>query len=124
MVCSLDVANLGIRFNPLPHIDTTFINQRRIRPRSVIAFPTSDCLKHRLLRRISCSTVDEQQIQQAFSDAENSLISSLIGIQGRGRSASPQQLKVTPSSSCLFNLPNSMIMTLRVFSNHQICHRL
>ncbi|KAL7616768.1 hypothetical protein Lser_V15G02581 [Lactuca serriola] len=93
MVCSLDVANLGIRFNPLPHIDTTFINQRRIRPRSVIAFPTSDCLKHRLLRRISCSTVDEQQIQQAFSDAENSLISSLIGIQGRGRSASPQQLK-------------------------------
>ncbi|CAH1419436.1 unnamed protein product [Lactuca virosa] len=93
MVCSLDVANLGLRFNPFPHTDTTFINQRRIRPRSVIAFPTSDCLKHRLLRSISCSTVDEQQIQQAFSDAENSLISSLIGIQGRGRSASPQQLK-------------------------------
>ncbi|CAI9268562.1 unnamed protein product [Lactuca saligna] len=93
MVCSLDVANLGIRFNPLPHVDTTFINQRRIRPRSVIVFPTSDCLKHRLPRRISCSAVDEEQIQQTFSDAENSLISSLIGIQGRGRSASPQQLK-------------------------------
>nr|XP_043609958.1 probable plastid-lipid-associated protein 12, chloroplastic [Erigeron canadensis] len=47
---------------------------------------------------VSCSTLDEAQIQQqeeeiSFSDAEKSLISSLIGIQGRGRSASPQQLK-------------------------------
>nr|KAJ0227067.1 hypothetical protein LSAT_V11C100026980 [Lactuca sativa] len=121
MVCSLDVANLGIRFNPLPHIDTTFINQRRIRPRSVIAFPTSDCLKHRLLRRISCSTVDEQQIQQAFSDAENSLISSLIGIQGRGRSASPQQLKEVEQAVTVLEAtkgvpdPVSSVKTLNFF---------
>lgn len=96
MACSIDLANLGLRFNPLPPTNTTSLNQRRIRPRSVIAIPTSLDLKHRH-RRISCSAVDEEQIQQteenSFSDAENSLISSLIGIQGRGRSASPLQLK-------------------------------
>lgn len=97
MACSIDLGNLGLRFNPFHHTDTTFINQRRIRSRSVIVFPTSLDPRHQqphhLLRRISCSAVDEEQIQQTFSDAENSLISSLIGIQGRGRSASPQQLK-------------------------------
>ncbi|KAE8037012.1 hypothetical protein FH972_009639 [Carpinus fangiana] len=35
--------------------------------------------------------VDEQQ-QIAFTEPENQLIDALIGIQGRGRSASPQQL--------------------------------
>ncbi|KVI00238.1 Plastid lipid-associated protein/fibrillin conserved domain-containing protein [Cynara cardunculus var. scolymus] len=97
MACSIDLANLGLRFNPLPLTNTTSLNQRRIRP---IAFPTSLDLKHPH-RRISCSAVDEEQIQQteenSFSDAENSLISSLIGIQGRGRSASPLQLKTSSS---------------------------
>ncbi|KAL4560973.1 hypothetical protein LXL04_033131 [Taraxacum kok-saghyz] len=108
MACSIDLANPGLRFNHLPSINTSFTNQRRIRPRSVIAFPTSLDLKHpcQFLRRISCSAVDEEQVQQTFSDAENSLISTLIGIQGRGRSASPQQLKVTSSS--LLNSPISM----------------
>ncbi|KAI7751932.1 hypothetical protein M8C21_001575, partial [Ambrosia artemisiifolia] len=52
--------------------------------------------KHRIIRRVLCSAVDEEQIQNAevlFSDDESLLISSLIGIQGRGRSASPDQLK-------------------------------
>ncbi|PWA86762.1 plastid-lipid associated protein PAP / fibrillin family protein [Artemisia annua] len=77
--CSID---LGIRFNH----QISHINHSGIRSRSVVT-----CLKNR--RRISCcSAVDEQQ-KISFSDAESSLISSLIGIQGRGRSASPQQLK-------------------------------
>ncbi|GJT42859.1 probable plastid-lipid-associated protein 12, chloroplastic [Tanacetum coccineum] len=76
--CSID---LGLPFNP-------FLNQTRIQSRS---FTT--CLRRQVVRRISCcSAVDEQQ-KISFNDAENSLISSLIGIQGRGRSASPQQLK-------------------------------
>ncbi|XP_071742689.1 probable plastid-lipid-associated protein 12, chloroplastic [Rutidosis leptorrhynchoides] len=80
-----------LSFNHVPHI-----NNRRILSHSVLAFPTHLGQKHHVVkRRISCSAVDEeQQIQKVlFSDAENSLISSLIGIQGRGRSASPQQLK-------------------------------
>ncbi|XP_076896575.1 putative plastid-lipid-associated protein 12, chloroplastic [Bidens hawaiensis] len=77
---------LGLRFNHLPQItNTTTIKQRRN--------------YHYILRRhVSCSAVnEEQQIQQStsisFSDAENSLISSVLGIQGRGRTASPDQLK-------------------------------
>ncbi|KAI3743186.1 hypothetical protein L1987_60891 [Smallanthus sonchifolius] len=98
MGCSID---LGLRFSHLPQINTTSIKRTRIRPPFVIAFPTCYGLKHphqfHLLRRVCCSAVDEEQIQQStevlFSDAESSLIGSLIGIQGRGRSASPEQLK-------------------------------
>ncbi|KAK9068673.1 hypothetical protein SSX86_012788 [Deinandra increscens subsp. villosa] len=99
MGCSIDLPSLGLRFSHRPQIITTSVRQRRNRPPSVIAFPNSYRLKHthHLLRRILCSAVDEEQIQQSeevsFSDAENSLIGSLIGIQGRGRSASPEQLK-------------------------------
>ncbi|XP_076916703.1 putative plastid-lipid-associated protein 12, chloroplastic [Bidens hawaiensis] len=76
---------LGLRFNHLPQINTTTIKQRRN-------------YHYYIIRRVSCSAVnEEQQIQQStgisFSDAENSLISSVLGIQGRGRSASPDQLK-------------------------------
>lgn len=47
--------------------------------------------------RISCSsssTVTDQTQQSSFNDAEMKLIDALIGIQGRGKSASPKQLKV------------------------------
>ena len=81
--CSID---LGIQFNH----QISHINHSGIRSRSVVK-----CLPLKNRRRISCcSAVDEQQ-KISFSDAESSLISSLIGIQGRGRSASPQQLKVS-----------------------------
>jgi hypothetical protein len=36
------------------------------------------------------SLVDEQQQQFSFNELENQLINALIGIQGRGKSASPQ----------------------------------
>ncbi|KAB2069269.1 hypothetical protein ERO13_A08G078500v2 [Gossypium hirsutum] len=45
------------------------------------------------LHTCRCSLVNEQQQQQApFTDQEKQLIDALIGIQGRGKSASPQQL--------------------------------
>ncbi|XP_010535029.1 PREDICTED: probable plastid-lipid-associated protein 12, chloroplastic [Tarenaya hassleriana] len=53
------------------------------------------------LRRVNCSsssiTTDQTQ-QISFSDAELKLIDALIGIQGRGRSASPQQLSDVESA--------------------------
>ncbi|KAG9442516.1 hypothetical protein H6P81_018370 [Aristolochia fimbriata] len=42
-------------------------------------------------RRISSSLVDEQQV--SLTEPEAVLVEGLIGIQGRGRSTSPQQLK-------------------------------
>ncbi|XP_022754333.1 probable plastid-lipid-associated protein 12, chloroplastic isoform X1 [Durio zibethinus] len=48
------------------------------------------------LRICRCSLVNEQQQQEeqqaSFTEQEKQLIDALIGIQGRGRSASPQQL--------------------------------
>lgn len=44
---------------------------------------------------VSCSSlVEEQQQSISFSKPETHLIDALIGIQGRGKSASPQQLQV------------------------------
>ncbi|KAK1426310.1 hypothetical protein QVD17_14981 [Tagetes erecta] len=97
MSCSIEIANVGLRFSHLPQI-----KQRRIRSQSVIAFRTCYGVKQprHLLRRVLCSAVNEEQIelQQSndeieFSDDEMKVISSVIGIQGRGRSASRQQLK-------------------------------
>ncbi|KAG7600164.1 Plastid lipid-associated protein/fibrillin conserved domain [Arabidopsis suecica] len=51
--------------------------------------------------RISCSsssTVTDQTQQSSFNDAELKLIDALIGIQGRGKSASPGQLNDVESA--------------------------
>ncbi|ESQ30365.1 hypothetical protein EUTSA_v10011532mg [Eutrema salsugineum] len=51
--------------------------------------------------RISCSsssTVTDQTQQSSFNDAEMKLIDALIGIQGRGKSASPKQLNDVESA--------------------------
>ncbi|EOA40584.1 hypothetical protein CARUB_v10009312mg [Capsella rubella] len=51
--------------------------------------------------RISCSsssTVTDQTEQSSFNDAEMKLIDALIGIQGRGKSASPKQLNDVESA--------------------------
>lgn len=94
MGCSIDLGRIQFNHHHLFHINTNSINQRKIRPPCLnVKHPYRH---HVVVRRVSCSAVDEEQIQEvSFSDAENSLISSLIGIEGRGRSASPQQLKVT-----------------------------
>uniref|UniRef100_A0A1J3ITM0 Putative plastid-lipid-associated protein 12, chloroplastic n=1 Tax=Noccaea caerulescens TaxID=107243 RepID=A0A1J3ITM0_NOCCA len=46
----------------------------------------------------SSSTVTDQTQQSSFNDAEMKLIDALIGIQGRGKSASPKQLKDVESA--------------------------
>lgn len=56
-------------------------------------------MRKKICKSVSCSLVNSQQQQQSsdqvlFSEDENMLIEALIGIQGRGRSASPQQLQV------------------------------
>lgn len=56
--------------------------------------------KNKICKSVWCSLVNSQQQSWdhvSFSEDENLLIEALIGIQGRGRSASPQQLQV-----CLF----------------------
>lgn len=55
---------------------------------------------------VSCSLVNKQSSHQvSFSKDENLLIEALIGIQGRGRSASPQQLQVCVYILFPLNLP-------------------
>uniref|UniRef100_A0A2K2BQN3 Plastid lipid-associated protein/fibrillin conserved domain-containing protein n=1 Tax=Populus trichocarpa TaxID=3694 RepID=A0A2K2BQN3_POPTR len=62
-------------------------------------FAPSFCKPQKLLKSLvkkthvcQSSLVDEQQQQISFNEQENQLINALVGIQGRGKSASPQQL--------------------------------
>jgi hypothetical protein len=64
-------------------------------------FAPSFCKPQKLLKSLvkkthvcQSSLVDEQQQQISFNEQENQLINALVGIQGRGKSASPQQLNV------------------------------
>ena len=59
---------------------------------------------------LGCSRV--QQI--SFTESENSLIEALLGIQGRGRSSSPQQLNVV-LSSIPFPIHHSPFIFLSLF---------
>ncbi|GAV91586.1 PAP_fibrillin domain-containing protein, partial [Cephalotus follicularis] len=76
--------------------------------KSLICLDSSSSSSRRLLlsssrnrRSISISRsalLDEQQQEISFTEPENKLIDALIGIQGRGRSASPQQLNDVESA--------------------------
>ncbi|KAH7653609.1 Plastid lipid-associated protein/fibrillin conserved domain-containing protein [Dioscorea alata] len=59
-----------------------------IRPKSIKPFPRSN---RKSPPSISSSVVEQQDI--SFTDSESRLIEALLGIQGRGRAATPQQLK-------------------------------
>lgn len=93
-MATIELANLGFRFeNPLP----TFSRRNR----SALRFVSRD---GRIGRRIiSCSVVDEQ-VGVSFTGEENKLIEAIVGIQGRGRSASPQQLQVQISQFKYFDI--------------------
>lgn len=83
---SYELTNLGFGFRPVP----TFIPSKTCFTRNLLR-------KNQIYRSVSCSLVNKQQQsvdQVSFSKDENSLIEALIGIQGRGRSASPLQLQV------------------------------
>ncbi|KAL1808665.1 hypothetical protein ACET3Z_025655 [Daucus carota] len=82
---SYELTNLGFGFRPVP----TFIPSKTCFTRNLLR-------KNQIYRSVSCSLVNKQQQsvdQVSFSKDENSLIEALIGIQGRGRSASPLQLQ-------------------------------
>lgn len=56
--------------------------------------------------RVTCSSSSTftggQTQQSSFNDAEMKLIDALVGIQGRGKSASPRQLNVCLQNSSFF----------------------
>ncbi|XP_028076542.1 probable plastid-lipid-associated protein 12, chloroplastic isoform X1 [Camellia sinensis] len=110
-MATIQVGNLGFGLTPLPTISLL-----KLKPRAGLQFhkafepstPTPSGNGRVALVRLPlfpvclCSLVDEQrQVEEdeeedevvTFNDHENSLIVALIGIQGRGRSASPQQLQ-------------------------------
>jgi len=95
MALKVYTTNLGLQWNPTPTFSPRF-SPRTLRYKSRKLFECS-----RSSRDVSVNgsnLVDEQQ-QVSFTEPENQLVEALIGIQGRGRSASPQQLSV----KCLQN---------------------
>ncbi|XP_062171498.1 probable plastid-lipid-associated protein 12, chloroplastic [Alnus glutinosa] len=88
MALKVYTTNLGLQWNPTPTFSPRF-SPRTLRYKSRKLFECS-----RSSRDVSVNgsnLVDEQQ-QVSFTEPENQLVEALIGIQGRGRSASPQQL--------------------------------
>ncbi|KAG2671354.1 hypothetical protein I3760_14G131300 [Carya illinoinensis] len=81
--------NLGFQWNPTPTFSPIF-KTRNLRYKSPKLFESSSSIRRNVTVNGS-NVVDEQQ-QVSFNEQENKLIEALIGIQGRGRSASPQQL--------------------------------
>jgi hypothetical protein len=98
MALKVYTTNLGTyQWNPTPTFSPIFtpttLRYKSPSPK-LLEFPRS----RRDVSVRGSNLVDEQQ-QIAFTEPENQLIDALIGIQGRGRSASPQQLSV----NCLQN---------------------
>lgn len=77
LIMALNVVNLGFH----PSSPSSFVSPKPLKDRFVLG----------------CSRVE----QISFTESENSLIEALLGIQGRGRSSSPQQLNVALSSTSL-----------------------
>lgn len=123
-MASIDLANLNLRFqtNPIPRINRScFLKPFLFRHRA----------QEKGANQVSCCLIDQKQEAAAaskFSEEENSLIGTLIGIQGRGRSASPRQLQDVqqavqvleglqgvpdPTSSSLIEGPWQLMFTTR-----------
>ncbi|CAK9314149.1 unnamed protein product [Citrullus colocynthis] len=76
-------------------ITPTYLHRSFLVPQTPSLPPIKRCDRHHRHIRLRCrsSLVDEQQKEVVlFSEPENSLIEALIGVQGRGRSVSSQQL--------------------------------
>ncbi|KAK6141675.1 hypothetical protein DH2020_024584 [Rehmannia glutinosa] len=87
-MATLEAAISGLRFRPqYPTLNPTMAKHSRTFGRKI----------RRLY--VNCSLVGQQQVEgevsktTEFTDEENALINALIGIQGRGRSASSPQLQ-------------------------------
>lgn len=69
------------------------------------------------------SLVGEQQEASPFTDPETQLIEALIGIQGRGRSATPQQLQVIRQfgDPCLFPRRSRVRLVFAWLDSRSMC---
>ncbi|KAK7856264.1 probable plastid-lipid-associated protein 12, chloroplastic [Quercus suber] len=88
MFLKVYTTNLGFQSNPVPTFSPIF-NPRTLPYKTPKFFESSS--SHRNVFVYRSNVVDKQQLV-SFNEPENQLIEALIGIQGRGRSASPQQL--------------------------------
>ncbi|XP_038699553.1 probable plastid-lipid-associated protein 12, chloroplastic [Tripterygium wilfordii] len=90
MALKFCVTNSGLQLNSAHAFSSS------LKPKPLVSLKSHGSFKsfrnQRHLKICQSSLVDEQQQETSFSDAENQLIDALIGIQGRGRSASPRQL--------------------------------
>ncbi|XP_057483872.1 probable plastid-lipid-associated protein 12, chloroplastic [Actinidia eriantha] len=99
-MATIEIAKLGFRWTPRPKTSPINPIARRGRLQFRKAFEPYGNRSRRIviLQPLSCSLVDERKQKElednfSFNEQENSLVNALIGIQGRGRSASPQQLQ-------------------------------
>ncbi|GFZ20754.1 plastid-lipid associated protein PAP [Actinidia rufa] len=99
-MATIEIAKLGFRWTPRPKTSPINPIVRRGRLQFRKAFEPYGNRSRRIviLQPLSCSLVDERKQKElednfSFNEKENSLVNALIGIQGRGRSASPQQLQ-------------------------------
>ncbi|MCD7447115.1 putative plastid-lipid-associated protein 12, chloroplastic [Datura stramonium] len=86
-MATVEIGKLGVGFRPLILLNSTtnlpcnqFLGQKKQN-------------KKRFLLLCSVADQKEAKVCSSFTKEENALIEALIGIQGRGRSASPQQLQ-------------------------------
>ncbi|CAA3013946.1 probable plastid-lipid-associated 12, chloroplastic [Olea europaea subsp. europaea] len=89
-MAALESSNFAPRFSS--HFT---LNSNRIHPRKPFSSKFGEKFNRKTLK---CSLVEKQkkedkEVSRVFTKEENALIDALIGIQGRGRSASPQQLQ-------------------------------
>ncbi|KAB1227938.1 putative plastid-lipid-associated protein 12, chloroplastic [Morella rubra] len=89
MALKVYTTNLGFQWSPRPTL-SPMSSSRTFRCKSPNLFD-SNCRSRRNVVVNASNLADEQQ-QVSFTGPENQLIEALLGIQGRGRSASPQQL--------------------------------
>lgn len=89
---SANYTNLGFQLPPKPTLSTV-ISPTRLRFGNLPLGKIKDRTKS-MTHRYALLDDKNPEIEEAFTEKENSLIEALIGIQGRGRSASPQQLSV------------------------------
>lgn len=95
-VCSVSCLSPIMALKPNA-ITPTYLHRSFLVPQTPSLPPIKRCHRHHRHIRLRCrsSLVDEQQKEVvSFSEPENSLIEALIGVQGRGRSVSSQQLSV------------------------------
>ncbi|XP_071908721.1 probable plastid-lipid-associated protein 12, chloroplastic isoform X4 [Coffea arabica] len=106
MAAAIDLAKLGLRFQnepfivkPNPASKSTILTRAAHNLLSSQSFGRQNRAPRRLCTM--CSMIDQQEKEQVVEEAsdsgftkeESSLIDALIGVQGRGRSASPKQLQ-------------------------------